>query len=75
MKENSLEIILTALRIVEPNQITIEQDKSTGELAAKVILRQEQLAEALRENGRFVREAAMTTGIRIDVEMAKDETA
>ena len=46
MKDNSLEIILAALRIVEPNQITIEQDSSTGELAAKVILRQEQLSEA-----------------------------
>jgi transcription antitermination factor NusA-like protein len=70
MADDTLKIICSALGNIEPTQVTFKRDPSTGTMVAKVELRPQQLAGALRENGRFVREAAMRTGIDIDVGMA-----
>ena len=61
------QIILAVLPGVEATQLIFSPDGSS----VTVSLREDQLAGACRENGRYIREAAMATGVRIDVEMAK----
>jgi transcription antitermination factor NusA-like protein len=73
MSDDPVSIVLAAMRGVEAHQVAIERESLTGEVTAKVSLRIEQLEEALRENGRYVRQAAVASGIRIQVELAKDE--
>jgi len=66
------EFILAALGNVDKDHIFLERDSATGTLVAKVFLRGDQLDEALRENGRYVREASIESGVRIDVTFATE---
>jgi transcription antitermination factor NusA-like protein len=67
MPDDAQQTILAALPGVEATQLVFSPDGS----AVTVSLREDQLAGACRENGRYIREAAMATGVRIDVEMVK----
>jgi transcription antitermination factor NusA-like protein len=71
MTEDPLQIICAALGGVGAERVVFERDPETGGKVAHVQLRPEQLESALRENGRFIREAAMRTGIDIDVGLAE----
>jgi transcription antitermination factor NusA-like protein len=70
MAEDPLQIICAALGNIEPEQVAFERDPETGGRVARVQLRPDQVKRALCESGRFVREAAMRTGIDIDVRLA-----
>lgn len=67
MTDETLRKILAALPGVDAGQVEITNDGS----AVTVKLRAEQVEEVFRENGRYLHEAAMATGIRIDLELAK----
>jgi transcription antitermination factor NusA-like protein len=67
MADDTQQTILAALPGVEASQLTFDRDGSS----VKVSLREEQLAGVFRENGRYIRDAAMATGVRIDVGLAK----
>jgi hypothetical protein len=67
MAEDVLQIICAALGNIDPTQVTLQRDPQTGAMFAKVDLRWDQVETAMRENGRYVREAAKQTGIDIDV--------
>ena len=71
MAEDPLQIICAALGGIDTDQVAFHKDLQTGKTVAWVYLRPEQVATALREKGRFVRDAAVRTGIDIDVGLAK----
>ena len=65
-------VIRAALGNIDPAQITWDRDPATGGDLVRVLLRQSQLETALRENGRYVRQAAMQTGVDIDVGLSTE---
>jgi transcription antitermination factor NusA-like protein len=66
-REESLQIIRNAFSHVEVLDIVVEDDSMVGGEVAKVVVRDEQLAEALRGNGVHARRAAMESGLNVEV--------
>jgi len=71
MTEDILKTILAALPGVEAAQVAFGRDSTTSKPTAKVSLRADQLELVLREDGRYVREAAKATGVAINVSLAR----
>ena len=71
-REDIIAKICTVIGNVTPDQFIWEQDPASGSVVVKVLLRGSQLDIALRENGRFFREAAMQTGFDIQIGMADE---
>lgn len=69
--ETSIQIILAALRCVGADQIAYRRDPKTKGFVAAVSLRPDQVQEVLVDRAEFVREAAVKTGIQIEIRPAR----
>lgn len=59
--------IVAAIGRIDPSQIVFARDPETGSEFVRLDLRENQIEWVLRENGKFVRQAAMELGIDIEV--------
>lgn len=66
-RDESLQVIRSAFAHVDVLGIVVEYDPLVEEQVAKVIVRDEQLSDALRDNGYHAREAAMRSGLTVEV--------
>jgi transcription antitermination factor NusA-like protein len=68
----ALQIIGDCFAHVDVVRIVVEYDPLFGREIAKVLVREEQLAQALRGNGEHARRAAMQPGLDVEVVLASD---
>lgn len=62
-----LKVIRGCFAHVEVERIVVEFDPLIGVEIAKVVVRDDQLTEALRGNGEHARQAAMKSGLNVEV--------
>jgi transcription antitermination factor NusA-like protein len=67
LSHNDIRTHLCALLKVNPEQVSFKHDDSNGAERVEILFRDSQIDWALRDNGRFVRQAAMDLGIDIEV--------
>jgi transcription antitermination factor NusA-like protein len=66
-RDESLQVIRGAFAHVDVLDIVVEYDPLVEEDVAKVVVRDAQLDDALGENGCHARDAAMRSGIAVEV--------
>jgi transcription antitermination factor NusA-like protein len=71
-RDESLQVIRSAFVHVDVLGIVVEYAPLVEEDVAKVVVRDEQLADALRENGVHARKAAMQSGMAVEVVLQSD---
>lgn len=69
-RASALEVIRDAFAHVEVERVVVEYDPLVGGEIAKVVVRENQLADALRDNGAHARRAAMQSGLDVEVVLA-----
>jgi transcription antitermination factor NusA-like protein len=69
-REAALQVIRDCFVNVDVEQIAVEYDPLIGSEIAKVVVRDDQLAEALRLDGERARRAAMLSGLDVEVLLA-----
>jgi transcription antitermination factor NusA-like protein len=69
-RDDQIEIIRDAFAHVDVRSITVEYDPIVEEEVARVAVRDDQLSEALRDNGADARRAAINSGIAVEVVVA-----
>ena len=71
-RDAALQVILECFAHVEVERIVIEYDPLVGGEIAKVVVRGDQLAKALRGDGEQARRAAMQSGLAVEVALASE---
>ena len=66
----ALQVIRDCFAHVEVERIVVEHDPLIGGEVAQVVVRDDQLDEALRDNGAHARRAAMQSGLDVEVVLA-----
>ena len=69
----ALQVIRNCFAHVEVERIFVEYDPLAGGEVAKVVVRDDQLDEALRDNGFYARKAAMSSGLTVEVVLASEQ--
>ena len=70
-QEESVAIIRKAFAHVDVVEITVAYDDDCGEMKAMVYVPEEQYGDAIGEEGQIARQAAMDSGLSIEVEYAE----
>lgn len=73
-REDALKVIRAWFAHVDVERIVVPYDPLFGREVAKVVVREDQLAEALRGNGDHARRAAMQSGLDVEVTLASEGT-
>jgi transcription antitermination factor NusA-like protein len=69
----ALKVIRDCFAHVEVERIFVEYDSLAGGEVAKVVVRDDQLSEALRGNGEHARRAAMQSGLTVEVMLVSEQ--
>lgn len=70
-QDESLTIIRKAFAHIDVVKITVAYDDDCGEMLAKVYVPEAQLGDAIGEEGEIARQAAIQSGMSIEVEFAE----
>jgi transcription antitermination factor NusA-like protein len=68
----ALQVIRDCFVHIEVERIVVEHDPLVGGEVARVVVRDDQLGEALRNNGEHARRAAMQSGLDVEVVLASE---
>lgn len=71
-RDLALKIVRDSFAHVDVERIFVEHDPEMGGEVATVVVREDQLAGALRANGAHPRRAAMESGQTVEVVLAKE---
>ncbi len=71
-RDAALQVIRECFTHVAVERIVVEYDSLVGGEVAKVVVRDDQLDEALRNNGEHARRAAMQSGLDVEVVLASE---
>jgi transcription antitermination factor NusA-like protein len=69
----ALKIVREGFAHVRVERIFVEHDPLAGGDVVKIVVRDDQLAEALRGNGAHARQAAMQSGLDVEVVLASEQ--